>query len=442
MARLMLPVALCVALLVPASGCRSHNCCSCDSRPGSGDGSGSAFDSGSTPGEFGIVADVVTYDAGVAPQPAFIGQVPCLDYDGVTTVPTTDPYVITPQVYDQHLKWLYENGYTPMTFRSYIEKLSSGTFPGNDFPARPVLIFSDTTWEWFDKIAMPLLHKYKFTATIGLEANHIGEPYALTRGQISALERRGIEVASHSNSHADLTTVSDAQLQAEVSGSRSTLRGYGWNVTDFIYPYGACNAKVVSAVKAAGYAAARGTGAADLSGGGYSALDLGRRYTMGCALPINSTSMSQFISYMKNPRLELEDLFVVERDAGSLVSIRRENDFTKDSYGSVYMADRGDAVSFKIYVYKPGNYNLTFRVKTGVQGAELNGTRGYSYTLNGKALSFVASGPTTVEQQYLVWGNHKMTGIRLDRGFSTFVITTLTDWAVVLDYALVEYVGS
>jgi peptidoglycan/xylan/chitin deacetylase (PgdA/CDA1 family) len=65
--------------------------------------------------------------------------------------------------------------------------------------------------------------------------------------QIKTLLNSGNEIASHSETHPDLTTVSQANLVAEMGQSQAILQNaLGVAVTDFAYPYGAYNTNTLS----------------------------------------------------------------------------------------------------------------------------------------------------------------------------------------------------
>lgn len=73
-------------------------------------------------------------------------------------------------------------------------------------------------------------------------------------GDAATLAARGHEVASHTLSHPFLTALDPAALAEELSGSRRTLAGWlGQRVDGFCYPAGDHDARVVEAVRAAGY---------------------------------------------------------------------------------------------------------------------------------------------------------------------------------------------
>ena len=72
--------------------------------------------------------------------------------------------------------------------------------------------------------------------------------------ELKELHQEGHEIGSHSQSHAILPLVSDAQLEREVAGSRAHLkRQLGFEIDTFCYPNGDCDARVAAAVERAGY---------------------------------------------------------------------------------------------------------------------------------------------------------------------------------------------
>lgn len=82
----------------------------------------------------------------------------------------------------------------------------------------------------------------------------------MTWEQLRAMVAQGHEVGSHSMSHQLLPQLDDAALDYEVAESRRVLEArLGCKVETFCYPNGDADARVVRAVKDAGYARALGT---------------------------------------------------------------------------------------------------------------------------------------------------------------------------------------
>ena len=257
----------------------------------------------------------------------------------------------------------------------------------------------------------------------------------MTAADLKKLQLDGFEIASHTYSHPDLTKLADAKVVKEVDASRQALLALGLTVDSFIYPYGAYNAAVIKRVKAAGYRVARATGAPTIAGGGYASVDPRRRFNLNCALPIKDTTAAKLSSYFSNRhRMELEDLYVVDRDAGKLSAIVRDWSYKKASGGIITMADVGDAVSVRFLVTRPGSYDLQFKVKTGVQGDDTASATGYAYTLDGKPLSYTTSGPYEVEGKYVVWGRQLVSGVKLTPGWKTLIIMVTKDWSGLVDW--------
>ncbi|RJQ36125.1 hypothetical protein C4552_04160, partial [Candidatus Parcubacteria bacterium] len=77
--------------------------------------------------------------------------------------------------------------------------------------------------------------------------------------QALALQSTGHEIGAHTRTHADLTTLTPAERQNEIVGSRTELLAMGvGSIETIAYPFGAYNDAVLADTQAAGYAAGRG----------------------------------------------------------------------------------------------------------------------------------------------------------------------------------------
>lgn len=87
----------------------------------------------------------------------------------------------------------------------------------------------------------------------------VGTGGYMSAGQIAELARAGHEIGSHTVSHADLSTLSDAELTAELVDSKAALEqlAAGSSVESLAYPYGTANERVADAARAAGYRSGR-----------------------------------------------------------------------------------------------------------------------------------------------------------------------------------------
>jgi peptidoglycan/xylan/chitin deacetylase (PgdA/CDA1 family) len=178
--------------------------------------------------------------------------VPILMYHVLGTPPPSAAY---PQLYVKRadlagqLRWLARNGYHAVTlgrvFRYWREGVS--------LPPKPVVLSFDDGYLSDYTVAMPALRRYRWPGVLNLVVDNVA-PGDLTGPQVRALIAAGWEIDAHTISHVDLTTLGAAQLRHEVAGSRRLLRHmFGQPVNFFCYPVGRYDARVVAAVRAAGY---------------------------------------------------------------------------------------------------------------------------------------------------------------------------------------------
>ena len=117
--------------------------------------------------------------------------------------------------------------------------------------------------------ALPILQKHGFSATCYFISQRVGQynewdatklnvrKHLMNDAQIRTWHTAGMEVGAHSRTHPRLTGCSDTELQDEISGSKADLETLiGQPVTQFCYPYGDLDERVVAATRLAGFAAA------------------------------------------------------------------------------------------------------------------------------------------------------------------------------------------
>ncbi len=99
--------------------------------------------------------------------------------------------------------------------------------------------------------AFPLLKQYGLNGTFYIISGELTyQPDYMSLAQVKNLQAAGNEIGSHSVTHPDLTTLSQANLVNEMSQSQATLQNaLGTPVTDFAYPFGAYNANTITVGK-------------------------------------------------------------------------------------------------------------------------------------------------------------------------------------------------
>ncbi len=108
--------------------------------------------------------------------------------------------------------------------------------------------------------ALPILQKYNMHGTFYIISGSIGAPNYLTQANLATIAGQGNEIGGHTVSHPDLTTVPADEATRQICNGRAQLAAWGYQTTDFAYPYAALNPSVESIVKQCGFNSARGLG--------------------------------------------------------------------------------------------------------------------------------------------------------------------------------------
>jgi len=136
-----------------------------------------------------------------------------------------------------------------LDFDEAVNRLAAGTAP-----RRGVVVTFDDAWDDNYANALGALVEHQLPATLFVPSRLLGTPGFLTRAQLLDMVSAGVRVGAHSRTHADLTTCSDAELEWEVRGSRDDLEDLlGVACTRFAYPHGRMDARVRTALSAAGF---------------------------------------------------------------------------------------------------------------------------------------------------------------------------------------------
>ncbi|MFA6042807.1 MAG: polysaccharide deacetylase family protein [Patescibacteria group bacterium] len=121
------------------------------------------------------------------------------------------------------------------------------------------LDFDDTILDHYT-VARPILNaagiKASFFAITDPSVG-IGSDGYMTWTQVQQLQADGHEIGAHTRTHADLASLTLAQAQAEIVGSKADLAARGITATSFVYPYGVHNAAIRQMVQDAGFTSAR-----------------------------------------------------------------------------------------------------------------------------------------------------------------------------------------
>ena len=176
--------------------------------------------------------------------------------DTATETQTQKDYSVTPEMFEQQLQYLEQNGYTPITMSEFEREILSGT---TSPVAKPVVLGFDDGWKNQFTYAFPLLQKYHMTAVFYIYTNPIGrDARFMTWEQIKELDHSGMEIADHTLSHPYLQKLSPEALRHEVLDSKKKLEEeLGKPITHFASPFGYTSPELVSLLREGGFHTAR-----------------------------------------------------------------------------------------------------------------------------------------------------------------------------------------
>jgi peptidoglycan/xylan/chitin deacetylase (PgdA/CDA1 family) len=195
-------------------------------------------------------------------------KVPILMYHSVSkdATPKYRPFVVSPETFANHMAYLRQHLYTPITITQFIRAVAQG---GAALPERPIVLTFDDGFADFLAEALPILQQYNFTATLYIATGFIGSTSRwmqrereatrpmLTWDQVSEINANGIECGGHSHWHRQLDLLSLTEARDEIVRSKKLLEDHlGQEISTFAYPHGYHSTAIKRLVREAGYTSA------------------------------------------------------------------------------------------------------------------------------------------------------------------------------------------
>jgi peptidoglycan/xylan/chitin deacetylase (PgdA/CDA1 family) len=167
-------------------------------------------------------------------------------------------YSLDKVLFEEHLALLKENDFLSLTMEEY-------TSQGLSFFARRVALTFDHAYADFE-LALPLLEKYGFKATLFVPTAFVGERSRWLTGRDAKhpllswhdlRELQGIEIAAHGHKYLNLTSVPLEVARRDILRGKEILEDkLGRSVVSFAYPYSNYNETLKGLVQAAGFRSA------------------------------------------------------------------------------------------------------------------------------------------------------------------------------------------
>lgn len=183
----------------------------------------------------------------LAQSPAWDGtyrriRVPILMYHYVSNpLADADEYRIdlslAPDVFEQHMEYLFYEGYTPISLYQLHDALMTGT----KLPPKPVVLTFDDGYSDHYTSVFPVLRRYGYTATFFIITgmpDH-SRPEYMTWEQIAEMAHAGMSMESHTRDHPSLNGRDYDFLVYQLLGAQQSIEHFtGRQPHMFCYPGG------------------------------------------------------------------------------------------------------------------------------------------------------------------------------------------------------------
>jgi peptidoglycan/xylan/chitin deacetylase (PgdA/CDA1 family) len=168
-----------------------------------------------------------------------------------------DNLSVDPDLFEQQMAYIASSGFNTINFNTLYTALKGG----GALPPKPIIITFDDGYIDFYVNAFPILRKYNLHVTQFIPTSLVDTGYYLHWDQIKEMDATGlVSFEAHSLTHANLVSLSDAELKRQVTDSKHRLETeLGKLVNTMAYPYGVSDTRVWQAAKTAGYIGAAGT---------------------------------------------------------------------------------------------------------------------------------------------------------------------------------------
>ena len=210
-----------------------------------------------------IIWDGVVTTRAEAQEGETTTEVPILMYHSVADDGPAElaPYRVPIGHFKEQLRYLRRHGYHSIT----LEEWKAAIATRRPLAGRPVILTFDDGYEDFARNAWPLLQRAGFSATIFVVTDKVGgladwdvavsKPLKLMGWkELRQLAGGGVEIGSHSASHADFSVVPPGEVRKEGDRARATLRGkLRLDVNIIAFPWGRADDRARAALTECGY---------------------------------------------------------------------------------------------------------------------------------------------------------------------------------------------
>jgi len=180
-------------------------------------------------------------------------EIPVILYHNIDGV---GPFSVTSRQLEEHFKFFKDNDVTIISLAGLRDLLTRGVAPQKKYA---VLSFDDGYPAMKSKL-LPIAKKYGYPVSLFIYIDYIGEKGGrlLTWDDLRMLDAEGLQIESHTMSHADLlktqATGNPVALYREIYLSKRIIElMLDRSIDHFAFPYGSYNRQTLQLADAAGY---------------------------------------------------------------------------------------------------------------------------------------------------------------------------------------------
>ena len=178
---------------------------------------------------------------------------PILEYHQVTNEAVDldfERYNVPPDEFAAQLDYLQANGYTTITLQDFMRAVHGK----GSLPPKPIVLTFDDGYKDNYTTMLPILEAHKMTAVVYVITNELGKKNYMTHDELKDMQRRGIEIGSHTADHLPLTSLTTDEQLYQITASKRFLEWSGLaTIYSLSYPNGEVTTEAIEFLRQENY---------------------------------------------------------------------------------------------------------------------------------------------------------------------------------------------
>lgn len=195
-------------------------------------------------------------------------RIPILMYHSISSNDPDNNLLVPPDMFEEQVNWLEDNGFTAMLLEDLIESINTGIVP-----KKPVVITFDDGYVDNYLDAYQILKKHRMKATFFIITNNTDKDSSyMSSDMLKEMKSNGMGIENHTSNHLELNTLSKEEQIASIKSGQEFLKNVVGSESKFLcYPVGRYDETTIDVAKELGVQAAVTTegGISSLSDGIY-----------------------------------------------------------------------------------------------------------------------------------------------------------------------------